>query len=325
MSVLSQPRFHDEAAAFAYLESMIWANGTVCPQCGVVNGRIYDLSGVRGKPSKKNPEGAIRHGLKKCGECRKQFTAKVGTVFEDAKLPLHKMLQAVHLMMSSKKGISSHQLSRILEIQYNSAWFLSHRIREAMRSGNLTPFGSGGGIVEVDETFIGHDKSIKPAGEKKGRGYAHKHKVLSLVDRDTGRQRSMVVESLKAVDLTPILRANIAAEAVVMTDEASQYCALGTVFAGHGFTRHGAGQYVDHANPAIHTNTIEGAFSIFKRGMKGVYQHCTKKHLHRYVAEFEFRYTHRERTGFNDAARADQAVKGIVGKRLTYRRPDLHA
>ncbi len=325
MSVLSQPRFHDEAAAFAYLESMIWANGTICPHCGVVNGRIYDLAGVRGKPSKKSPEGAIRHGLKKCGECRKQFTAKVGTVFEDAKLPLHLMLQAVHLMMSSKKGISSHQLSRILEIQYNSAWFLSHRIREAMRSGDLAPFGSGGGIVEVDETFIGHDKAIKPAGEKKGRGYAHKYKVLSLIDRDTGRQRSMVVDSLKAADLTPILKANIAAEAIVMTDEASQYLSLGKHFAAHGFTRHSAGQYVDYENPSIHTNTIEGAFSIFKRGMKGVYQHCAKKHLHRYVAEFEFRYTHRVATGFDDTARATQALKGITGKRLTYARPDSQA
>ena len=322
MSVLSQPRFHDETAAFTYLESMIWADGVTCPHCGVVGGRVYKLDGVRGKPSKKNPEGAIRHGLKKCGECRKQFTAKVGTVFEDAKLPLHIMLQAVHLMMSSKKGISSHQLSRVLEIQYNSAWFLSRRIREAMRSGDLAPFGSGGGIVEVDETFIGHDKSIKPKGEKKGRGYAHKHKVLSLIDRDTGRQRSMVVESLKAVDLTPILKANIAAEAIVMTDEASQYGALSNHFAGHGFTRHGAGQYVDYKNPTIHTNTIEGAFSIFKRGMKGVYQHCAKKHLHRYVAEFEFRYTHRVATGFDDRARADQALRGIIGKRVTYRRID---
>ena len=321
MSVLSQTRFHDEAAAFAYLESMIWANGTVCPQCGVVNGRIYDLSGVRGKPSKKSPEGAIRHGLKKCGECRKQFTAKVGTVFEDAKLPLHIMLQAVHLMMSSKKGISSHQLSRVLEIQYNSAWFLSHRIREAMRSGDLSPFGSGGGVVEIDETFIGHDQTIKPKGEKKGRGYAHKHKVLSLVDRDTGRQRSMVVDSLKAKDLTPILKANIAKEAIVMTDEAGQYASIGKHFAGHGFTRHGAGQYVDYDDPTIHTNTIEGAFSIFKRGMKGVYQHCAKKHLHRYVAEFEFRYTHRVATGYDDGACGVAALRGIVGKRLTYGGP----
>ena len=323
MSVLSLPRFHDEAKAFEYLESMIWPTGTVCPHCGVVGGRVYDLAGVRGKPSKKSPEGAIRYGLKKCGECRKQFTARVGTVFEDAKLPLHKMLQAVHLMMSSKKGISSHQLSRVLEIQYNSAWFLSHRIREAMRSGDLAvPFGSGGGIVEVDETFIGHDTTIKPRGEKKGRGFAHKHKVLALLDRDSGRKKSMVVESLKAVDVLPILKANIAAEARVMTDEAGQYQTLGTHFADHGFTRHSAGQYVDYVDPTIHTNTIEGAFSIFKRGMKGVYQHCGKQHLHRYVAEFEFRYNFRQANGFDDRERAAEGLKGIVGKRLTYRRSD---
>lgn len=166
MSVLSLPRFHDEAAAFDYLESMVWADGVVCPHCGTVGGRVYKLEGVRSKPSKKNPEGIVRHGLKKCGECRKQFTAKVGTVFEDAKLPLHKMLQAAHLMMSSKKGISSHQLSRLLEVQYNSAWFLSHRIREAMRSGDLSAFGIGGGIVEVDETFIGRVKGAPAPHDK---------------------------------------------------------------------------------------------------------------------------------------------------------------
>lgn len=219
MSVLSQPRFHDEAAAFAYLEGLLWADGSVCPHCGVVGGRVYDLAGVRGKPSKKNPEGAIRHGLKKCGECRKQFTVKVGTVFEDAKLPLHLMLQAVHLMMSSKKGISSHQLSRILEIQYNSAWFLSHRIREAMRSGDLAPFGSGGGFVEVDETFIGRRTGVAKA---KG-GYEHKMKVLSLLDRNTGRTRMMKVDKITIAALTPILVANIAKEADLLTDDAGQY------------------------------------------------------------------------------------------------------
>lgn len=313
MSVLSRPEFHSEEAAFAHLEQVVWNGEPVCPHCGGVD-RITKV--------KANPEKRIRIGLHRCGQCKLQFTAKVGTVFEHARMPLHKMLQAVYLMTSSKKGVSAHQLHRMLEVTYKTAWFLAHRIREAMRSGDLTPFGSGGGIVEVDETFIGTDRTIKPHGEKKGRGYAHKHKVLSLVDRDTGRQRSMVVESLKAADLTPILRANIAAEAVVMTDEASQYRSLGTVFAGHGFTRHGAGQYVDYDNPTIHTNTIEGAFSIFKRGMKGVYQHCAKKHLHRYVAEFEFRYTHRERTGYNDAERSEQALRGIVGKRITYRRID---
>lgn len=153
MSVLSSPHFHDEAKAFAFLESIVWADGVTCPHCGVTGGRVYDLAGVRSKPSGKNPEGVVRHGLKKCGECRKQFTVKVGTVFEHARMPLHKMLQAVHLIMSSKKGISAHQLSRVLEVQYKSAWFLAHRIREAMRSGDLAPFGGNGTMVEVDENL----------------------------------------------------------------------------------------------------------------------------------------------------------------------------
>ena len=314
MSVLSQPRFHDEAKAFEYLESMIWADGKVCPHCGVVNGRMYDLDGVRGKPSKKNPEGAIRFGLKKCGECRKQFTAKVGTVFEDAKLPLHIMLQAVHLMMSSKKGISSHQLSRVLEIQYNSAWFLSHRIREALRSGDLAPFGSGGGIVEVDETFIGR---IKGAPVK--RSFHHKMKVLALVDRDTRTARTMVVDNVTAATLMPIVRANVAREATIMTDEHNAYRAIGNEFAGHGTTTHSAGQYVDLTDRTIHSNTVEGYFSIFKRGMKGIYQHCGEQHLHRYLAEYEFRYNNRVGNGVDDRQRADVALAGIVGKRLTYK------
>ena len=317
MSVLSQPRFHDEAKAFEYLESLIWAGGKVCPHCGVVNGRMYDLAGVRGKPSKKNPEGAIRHGLKKCGECRKQFTVKVGTVFEDAKLPLHKMLQAVHLMMSSKKGISSHQLSRILEIQYNSAWFLSHRIREAMRSGDLTPFGGSGGVVEVDETFIGHLK-----GAKKKRAFHHKMKVLALIDRDSGKARTMVIDDVKAETLLPIVLANVAREARVMTDEHSGYRHLKDHFTAHGTTAHGRGQYVDLENPSIHSNTVEGYFSIFKRGMKGIYQHCGEQHLHRYLSEYEFRYNNRAALGCNDTGRTNAALSGIVGKRLTYRIPD---
>jgi transposase-like protein len=313
MSVLSQPRFHDEAKAFEYLESIVWADGKVCPHCGVVNGRMYALDGVRGKPSKKNPEGAIRYGLKKCGECRKQFTVKVGTVFEDAKLPLHKMLQAVHLMMSSKKGISSHQLSRILEVQYNSAWFLSHRIREAMRSGDLAPFGSGGGIVEVDETFIGR---VKGAPVK--RAFHHKMKVLALVDRDSGRARTMVIDNVNAKTLMPIVIANVAKEARVMTDEHSGYRDMKLHFAGHGTTSHGRGEYVNLEDRTIHSNTVEGYFSIFKRGMKGVYQHCGEQHLHRYLAEYEFRYNNRIGNGVNDRQRADIALAGIVGKRLTY-------
>jgi transposase-like protein len=315
MSVLSSPRFHDEAKAFEYLEGLIWANGTVCPHCGIVNGRIYDLAGVRGKPSKKNPEGAIRHGLKKCGECRKQFTVKVGTVFEDAKLPLHKMLQAVHLMMSSKKGISSHQLSRILEVQYNSAWFLSHRIREAMRSGDLAPFGSGGGTVEVDETFIGNLK-----GRPVKRSFHHKMKVLALVDRNSGHARTMVIDNVRAETLMPIILANVAREATIMTDEHSGYKYLSDHFAAHGTTAHSRGQYVDLSDRRIHSNTVEGYFSIFKRGMKGVYQHCGEQHLHRYLAEYEFRYNNRMANGVDDRQRADNALCGIVGKRITYRR-----
>ena len=261
MSVLSQPQFHDEDAAFAWLEETLWPQGPVCPHCGGM-GRIGKI--------KANPEKRIRLGLHKCGDCKKQFTVKVGTVFEHARMPLHKIIQAVHLMCSSKKGISAHQLHRVLEVQYKTAWFLAHRIREAMRSGELAPMGGAGGVVEVDETFIGNDREKKPHGEKKGRGYAHKHKVLSLVDRDTGQKRSMVVDDLSAKTLVPILRENIAAEARVMTDEAGQYRHLSASFAAHGFTRHGQGEYVDLTDRTIHTNTIEGAFSVFKRGMKGL-------------------------------------------------------
>jgi len=317
MSVLSAPHFHDETEAFKFLESIVWANGTVCPHCGVVGGKVYDLAGVRSKPSKKNPEGVVRHGLKKCGACRSQFTVKVGTVFEHARMPLHKMLQAVHLIMSSKKGISSHQLSRILEVQYNTAWFLSHRIREAMRSGDLAPFGSGGGAVEVDETFLGRIK-----GAPKKQGFQHKMKVLALVDRNTRTARTMVVDKVNTATIMPIVRANIAREATVMTDDSSVYNKVSLHFATHGYTRHSAGEYVDMEDRTVHTNTVEGYFSIFKRGMKGVYQHCGEQHLHRYLAEYEFRYNNRVANGVDDRQRTDNALMGIVGKRLTYQQPD---
>ena len=317
MSVLSSPHFHDEAKAFAFLESIVWAGGVVCPHCGVVGGRVYDLAGVRTKPSVKNPNGVLRHGLKKCGECRAQFTVKVGTVFEHARMPLTKMLQAVHLIISSKKGISSHQLSRVLEVQYKSAWFLAHRIREAMRSGELAPFGSTGGAVEVDETYFGQKKGMKRA---RG-GHAHKFGVLALVDRESGTMRSFTFDKYRAEQVHPIVRANISREARLMTDEARMYGKIGKEFAEHGTTLHGIGQYVDYSDRTIHTNTVEGAFSIFKRGMKGVYQHCGEQHLHRYLAEFEFRYNHRAANGVDDQARSGLALAGIVGKRLTYGRP----
>ena len=310
MSVLSSPHFHDEAKAFAFLESVVWADGVTCPHCGVIGARVYDLSGVRSKPSVKNPNGVVRHGLKKCGECRKQFTVKVGTVFEHARMPLHKMLQAFHLIVSSKKGISAHQLSRVLEVQYKTAWFLAHRIREAMRSGDLTPFGSAGGAVEVDETYIGRRKGSIPS-----RGVGHKMTVLSLVDRETGAARSFVPEKVDGAKITDIVRANLAREAHLITDEANLYRGVGREFASHEAVMHARGEYV---RGEVHTNTIEGFFSIFKRGMRGVYQHCGEQHLHRYLAEFDFRYTFRSANGFDDRARAREGIKGIVGKRLTY-------
>lgn len=321
MSVLSSPHFHDEAKAFEYLESIVWAGGVVCPHCGVTGGRVYDLSGVRTKASGKNPEGKVRHGLKKCGECRKQFTVKAGTVFEHARLPLTKMLQAVHLIVSSKKGISAHQLSRVLEVQYKSAWFLAHRIREAMRSGDLAaPFGSNGGAVEVDETYIGFK-----AGRVQQKGTGHKRAVVALVDRESGQSRWFHVDNARAADIHPIVLGNISREARLMTDEAKMYRKIGREFAAHGTTVHAAGNYVSTTDRTIHTNTVEGAFSIFKRGMRGVYQHCAEHHLHRYLAEFEFRYNTRAKNGFDDKARAVEGLKGIVGKRLTYARPDSNA
>jgi len=311
MSVLSRPHFHDEEKAFEYLESVIWAGGQACPHCGGVD-RITKV--------KANPAKRIRIGLWRCGDCKRQFTIKIGTVFEHARMPLHKMLQAVYLMTTSKKGVSAHQLHRTLEVTYKTAWFLAHRIREAMRSDDLTPFGGGGGVVEADETFIGREP-----GTPVGRGYKHKMKVLSLLDRSTGRKRSMVIDNITIADVTPILQENIAKEANLLTDDAGQYRFMHRHFASHHTTPHTKGVYVDPKNPEIHTNTIEGSFSIFKRGMRGIYQHCAKKHLHRYLAEFDFRYSNREANGYNDTDRSVEAIRGIVGKRLTYSSAGIQA
>ncbi len=306
MSILSDPIFHDEQAAYAYVESILWQDGPVCPKCGVVD-NAYALKGKRARP-----------GLRRCKDCKKDFTVKVGTVFEASHVSMCHWLQATYLLTASKKGFSAHQLHRTLGVTYKTAWFMFHRLREAMRTGELAAFGAGGGIVEVDETFIGHDKTIKPTHSKKGRGYAHKHKVLTLVDRTSGYAKSMVVDNLKAKTLVPILKENIAKEATVYTDEAGQYHYLGREFADHDFVRHGAGEYV---RGEVHTNTIEGYFSIFKRGMKGVYQHCAKKHLHRYAAEFEFRYNNRIANGVDDARRAVLVLRGATGRRLKYAEP----
>lgn len=317
MSVLSKPYFHDEAAAFEYVESVIWGGQPSCPHCGVV-GKVYALKGVRSKPSKKNPEGVERHGLKKCAACRKQFTVRKGTIFEESHLELHKWLQAIYLMCASKKGVSAKQLERTLEVTYKTAWFLAHRIREAMRSGDLSPFGMGGGMVEADETFIGREP-----GAQRTRQDAHKkNRVLSLIDRESGRARSFVVDNFKPETIVPILEANIAREAILMTDEAHHYKKPGQAFAGHERVNHGKDEYVRAGAPAIHTNTVEGFYSIFKRGMRGIYQHCSKKHLHRYVAEFDFRYSNRSALGCEDQDRLARAVAGVVGKRLTYEGPN---
>lgn len=317
MSVLSKPYMYDETAAFAHVESIIWPDGPVCPHCGVVDS-AYRLTGVRTKPSKKNPEGKERHGLWKCRECRKQFTVRKGTIFEESHIEMHKWLQAIHLMVSSKKGISSHQLHRVLEVTYKTAWFLTHRIRECMRDGALAGFGGNGSVVEVDETFIGKEPGVTKA--KNARGGSHKMKVLTLVDRETKRAKSIVVDDLKKSTLIPILQENIAREAYVMTDEARQYQGIGAghVFDAHGWTNHSAGEYVSYEDSEIHTNTVEGFYSIFKRGMKGVYQHCGKQHLHRYAAEFDFRYNNREANGVYDVQRAEITLKSVIGKRLTY-------
>ena len=305
MSALSKPYFHCEEAAFAHLEARLWPQGPVCPHCGSM-GKHYDLR-------------KTRLGLRKCAEkaCRKQFTVKVGTVFESAHIPVAKMLQAVYLMCSSKKGISAHQLHRILDVQYKTAWFLAHRIREAMREGSLAPMGGvsglpgAGGIVEADETFIGREP-----GKPKARAYHHKMKVVSLVDRESGQVRSCVVDDLKPETIRPIIEENIVKEASLHTDESSIYTKVGATFADHQMTVHSAKEYV---RGIVHTNTVEGYFSVFKRGMKGVYQHCGKQHLHRYLAEFDFRYNNRIKLGCGDVERADRALRGVVGKRLMYR------
>jgi transposase-like protein len=310
MSVLSQPHFHDEAAAFAYVEAALWPNGPVCPHCG----GCERISAIAPNPAKR-----IRIGLKFCGQCRKQFTVRMDTIFEESKLPMTKWLQAIFLMVSSKKGVSSHQLMRTLETTYKTAWFLSHRIREAMRSGDLGPFGMGGATVEVDETFLGQDPDADPVKPGKQANMHQMMKVVSLVERETGRARSIVVDRYNLQTIVPIVEANLSRETHLRTDETNLYTTMGKAFASHETVNHRNGEYVRKNDPTIHSNTVEGYFSIFKRGMKGVYQHCAKKHLHRYLAEFDFRYSYRVALGVDDQQRAGIALQGVVGKRLTYR------
>ncbi len=298
-SIFDQPRFQNPKAAREYLESIRWPKGQICPHCGVV-GEHYKLNGE-----------AQRDGLYKCRDCREQFTVTVGTVFEDSKIPLHKWVMLAELMCSSKKGISSKQVERMLGVTYKTAWFMAHRMREAMKPNGTGLLGGGGGTVEADETFIGR----KP-GRKINRGYAHKNAVFSLVERN-GNVRSFHVNDVNAKTLKPIIQAQMSNAAHFMTDDAGQYRTLGPVSASHETVNHSAGEYV---RGNAHTNTVEGFFSIFKRGMYGVFQHCSSHHLHRYTTEFDFKYNHREKLGFDDTARTVEALKGISGKRLTYRR-----
>ena len=320
MSILDRKYFKDEKAAFGHLEALLWADGVVCPHCGTVD-KAGRLNGVKDKI------GRVRPGLWKCYSkgCRKQFTVKVGTVFESAHIPLHKMLQAVHLLCSSKKGISAHQLHRILEVDYKSAWFLAHRIREAMRDGNLSPMGGSGRTVEIDETSQGRIEGAPKRGYRRMGQWGRT--VLTLVERG-GAARSFHIEGTTLGQLLPIIRANVNRESAVMTDAASWYKFLqaSTGVASHDTVNHEKDEYVRREGErVISTNTVEGYYSIFKRGMKGVYQHCAEKHLHRYLAEFDFRYNTRVALGVNDEGRTGRALKGVVGKRLTYRAADRAA
>jgi transposase-like protein len=297
---LQAPAFTDDNVAREAMEAVLWPHGPLCPHCGSLD----KIGKVEGK--------SARTGLYYCGACKSQFTVTVGTIFERSKVPLSKWWLAIHLMASSKKGMSAHQMHRMLGVSYQTAWFMEHRIREAMKSGDLPPMGGEGSTVEIDETFIG-----KKEGKPVRRGYAHKHAVMTLVQRG-GSARSFHVDGTTASDLLPIIRANVKPDTRIMTDEAGQYAHLDKYFTEHAFVRHTRGEY---GRGDTHTNTVEGFYSVFKRGMKGIYQHCSEKHLHRYVTEFDFRYSNRVRLGVDDAERAARVARGAMGKRLMYRRP----
>lgn len=311
--VLSHKRFYDEEAAYEWVEAHLWPHGPVCPRCGGTDRNTK----LKGK--------STRIGVYKCKDCRKPFTVKVGTIFEDSHIPMNLWLQAIALMCASKKGISSNQLHRMLGITLKSAWFMSHRIREAMRSTDFSPMGGAGGIVEVDETIYGraetHPKGRGPFGPKLTNS-AHKNVIVSLVERG-GSVRSFHVSGSTVHDVIPIVNENVSKETAIMTDKAQLYRYRLRKFASHDVVDHGKKEYArkEEGRPTIHTNTVEGYFSVFKRGMRGTYQHCAEKHLHRYLAEFDFRYNARIALGVDDNQRADRALVGVKGKRLTYRTP----
>ncbi|MBN8912524.1 MAG: IS1595 family transposase [Rhizobiales bacterium] len=300
MSLMSQKHLQDEEAAYAWVEAHLWPHGPVCPHCN----EKERISKMQGK--------ATRIGLYKCYRCRKQFRVTVNTIFEKSHVPLHLWLQAFYLIVGSKKGISSNQLHRTLGVTLKTAWFMSHRIREAMRQNSLSPpMGGAGGPVEVDETYIGKTQFPKPRG-----GFQHMRTVLTLVDRSSGEARSFHVDRADAVTVLPIVRYNIDREVTIMTDQAGHYKPLKKQGRKHESVNHAQEEWV---RGEVHTNTVEGYFSLFKRGMRGIYQHCSEKHLRRYLAEFDFRYSNRVALGIDDKQRAAIALVGVKNKRLTYR------
>jgi transposase-like protein len=307
--VLDEARFHDEEAAYAYVEAMVWPDGRVCPHCGVV-GRSGALKGK-----------STRLGLYKCYACRKPFTVKVGTIFEKSHVPLHLWLQAMHLLSSSKKGISSNQLHRILGVDLKTAWFMSHRIRLSMDESGSGPLGGDGVVIESDETFIGYKEGgptwefHNEGGWQRKRGWGDRNAVLTVVERK-GRARSVKLNGTKASDIRRAVLNTADTKSTLMTDELRAYTNIGKRFAAHEAVNHSEEEWV---RGDARTNTVEGYFSIFKRGMKGIYQHCSERHLHRYLCEFDFRYSNRIALGVNDVERTERMIRGIVGKRLTYR------
>jgi len=313
-SVLDEPRFRNEEAAYAYVETIVWANGRFCPHCGVVG----KSAALKGK--------STRIGVYKCYACRKPFTVKVGTIFEKSHVPMHIWLQAMHIMCSSKKGFSANQFCRVLGVDFKTGWFIGHRIRLAMDESGSGPLGGQGQTLEIDETFTGF-KGDKPAYEFHNEGgwrrrgaWSDRVPVLTLVERK-GRARSLRMDNTKARELRAAILANADTKSDLMTDELRAYHNIGKRFASHETVNHSVKEYARKADDGtkITTNTVEGYFSIFKRGMVGVYQHCTERHLHRYLAEFDFRYSNRVALGVDDVERTERAIRGIIGKRLTYR------
>ena len=307
MCDLSNPIFHDEAKAREWLEARIWANGRFCPHCGAVDQSTL----MQGK--------SHRPGLYQCNVCREPFTVTVGTLYERSHVPLNKWLAATHLMMASKKGISAMQVHRMLGISYKTAWFLCHRIRESLRDSKLdTPLGGQNRVVEADETYVGgketnKHKSKRQRGMQGGKG---KEPVVALVERD-GRVRSQHMPEVTSKNLRAALTAQVDKASYLMTDDAKVYMPIGRQFSGHGTVNHSIEEYV--RGGFWHTNTVEGYFSILKRGITGTYHHVSQQHLKRYLAEFDYRYNERVALGVNDRDRMEKSIAGIVGKRLTYR------